>query len=387
MALLFMDGQAHYDASQLSWKYSEVVSAHCVWSIAPEGRYGNAIRRIATSNDATDPLGHLTIAPLMTRTGIWPITNSGVLGFALKVDDLQRISDVPAFLRLGLHDLVCIAENGFSHLKLGLTRQGTFVLRGRAQDIAGAAIILAQSAEGIQSNSWAYIECKWVIAASGGSFQLHVNGMPLLSFTGDTNQQGTSDPPIIFNQLWTTVSLLGVPSSPSVTPEGFLHLWMCDLYLADLTGGASDVKDFLGDGIVATIFPNGPGVAADWSPQPGPPNWDQVNDKPTPDGDSTYVRTTAIGTRDVYTFEDIPIGSEVLGAHLNILARKEEDGGAVLKPIVNQAGVDYLGPEQGVGGVAYDRYLTQPYDLNPATGARWTWAEINNGQFGMVKTV
>jgi len=158
-----------------------------------------------------------------------------------------------------------------------------------------------------------------------------------------------------------------------------------DLYLADLTGSGADVRDFLGDGQIVTIRPDGPGHVTGWAPTPAlTPNWDTTNDL-TQDGDATYVEATAPATRDVYSFENIPAGATVLGAHWNALLRKTEEGGATVKPVVSQGGVDYDGPTQGIGSVAYDRYLTQPYDLNPATGAAWTAAEINAGQFGIVK--
>jgi hypothetical protein len=160
---------------------------------------------------------------------------------------------------------------------------------------------------------------------------------------------------------------------------------IADLYLADLGGGALDVHDFLGDGLVQTIFPNGPGLVADWTPASPLPNWDQVNDKPAPDGDTTYVATTTPGTRDCHAFEDIPPGATVLAVHYNLLLRKETEGTATVKPVVGQGGVQYDGPTQGVGSTAYDRYLTQPYDVNPATGAPWTAGEINAGQWGLLK--
>ena len=189
----------------------------------------------------------------------------------------------------------------------------------------------------------------------------------------------------MFNSLgiWTSVRLLGIQS----LPPPYLTLRLCDLYLADLaTADADDVSDFLGDGIIETILPNGVGAATAWTPEPpATANWDTTNDRPAPDDDATYVRTLAPGAKDVYHFEDIPPGSIVKGVHVNILARKEDEGSAAVAPIVHQAGVDYVGPTQGVTSPTYDRYLTQPCDLNPATGAKFTAAEINAGQFGVVK--
>jgi hypothetical protein len=161
---------------------------------------------------------------------------------------------------------------------------------------------------------------------------------------------------------------------------------ICDLYLADLTAPLpDDVHDFLGDGTIATIFPNAPGDSAGWAPSSGA-NWDAVNDRPLPDDDATYVSAISPGVVDLYNFDNIPGGVLVKAAHLNILARKETEGGAMLAPLLQPPGSGPLtGPAQGVATLAYDRYLTQPYDLNPVTGVKFTAADINSGQFGVVK--
>ena len=181
--------------------------------------------------------------------------------------------------------------------------------------------------------------------------------------------------------IWNAVRVLGVDSDPSP----FLVLRMCDFYLADLASTlAADVSDFLGDGVVATIVPNAAGSSAGWTPSSGA-SWDAVNDRPVPDDDATYVVATTVGSKDLYNFEDIPVGSLVKGIHVNILARKETTGAASVAPIVHPTSTDYLGPTQGVASTAYDRYVTQAWDLNPETGVKFTAAEINAGQFGVQK--
>jgi hypothetical protein len=274
--------------------------------------------------------------------------------------------------------LISVLSGETHHIKLAITSNGTFVLTGQDATITGATIILAQSIEGMQSNSWAYLEFKWFIDETVGTAELRINTVPILSFTGNTHQNSPTAVPHEWNAL-------GVLGQVSASPAPYLVMRMSDFYLADLTGGAGDVKDYLGDGVIETIFPNGPGLAAGWTPSSASANWDQVNDKPTPDGDATYVQTTTPGVRDCHQFEDIPVGAQILGVHYNMLVRKLDDGTVTVKPIVGQGGVQYDGPTQGVATVAYDRYLTQPYDVNPATGAAWTAAEINAGQWGILK--
>jgi hypothetical protein len=367
--LLFMDGQGHYDSTRIGHKYSAISHDHVQWSVTAEGRFGNCLKRLSTAN--TGNPGFLSISPLTTRLAPWTPTpnNGGVCGFALKVDDLTRA---------GGGALFTVLEGSTTHVYVRLNPAGTFTLwrYGTTEDD-----LVAQSSEGLTGGTWMFVEFKWVIHATTGLFQIRVNGIEILSYTGNTIETHQFTPTL---GLWNAVHVLGVQST-AVTPR--LTMRMCDLYLADLTSSApDDVSDFLGDGIIETILPNNPGASTGWTPSTVP-NWNQVNDRPAPDDDGSYVAAVFADTLDTYHFEDIPTDSVVKGIHVNLLARKEEPGSVTLAPVVHQAGVDYLGPVQGVTNVIYDRYLTQAWDLNPATGAKFTPAEINAGQFGVVKVV
>lgn len=367
--LLFMDGMAHYGEPQLGFKYTNRNNTDCTWSIVSEGRFGGTcLKRVSTAPNSGGGSGYLDVAPLATRAGLWTPTLSGVCGFAVKIDNLNKISTSPI-------GLFMIVEQFFFHLRVIVEGNGTFSVY-RILPL-GFDEVIATSIEGLQSNTWAYVEFKWILHETDGLFEIRVNTIPVLTFTGKT-----MGPVSNTLRLWNAVRLFSLNSNSGAP---MLTMRFADLYLADLGGGAGDVKDFLGDGVIQTIFPNGPGLAAGWTPSSGTANWDLVNDKPLPDYDGTYVETTPPGTRDCHEFEDIPAGANILGVHYNMLARKVDEGTMTVKPIAGQGGVMYDGPTQGVASTAYDRYLTQPYDVNPATGVAWTAAEINAGQWGILK--
>lgn len=371
--LLFLDGQAHYDTSRIGLKYTSVTTIDCTWAITAEGRFGNCIKRVSTGT--TGGSGYLAIAPLTTRLGLWTPTTGGVCGFALKVDDLAKAR----FVTPDNTHLLEIYEGAAQHIWLELNPDGTFSLY--RNDLSTATTLLAQSTEALSSATWMYVEFKWVIHATTGSFAARVNGVTVLTFSGNTRTNDAAN-----LGVWNTVRLLGVQSVASPAP--LLTLRMCDLYLADLaTSTADDVSDFLGDGIIETIMPNGVGASSGWTPTGAAANWDATNDRPAPDDDTTYVRATAIGTTDLYQFEDIPTSSLVKGIHVNLLARKEDVGSSSIRPLLRQGSTDYAATTQGVASTAYDRYVTQAWDLNPATNAKFTAAEINAGQFGVEKMV
>lgn len=371
--LLFMDGQAHYDTARIGMKYSTVNADEVTWSVVPEGRFGNAIKRVTTSNSAE--AGYLEVAPLTTRLGPWAPTTGGVCGFAIRVDDLTRIGDPVGVYQP--HGLFSVMEGSEFHLSVWLNATGTFTLRGNATSTND--LLLAQSIEGLTSGTWMFVEFKWLIDASVGTFAIRVNGVPVLTYAGATREQD-----LFFDSLgiWNAVRLLATRAGSSASA---LTIHLCDLYLADLNAALpADVSDFLGDGIVETIRPNAVGAASGWTPNTGA-NWDATNDSPAPDDDATYVTATAVDTTDLYHFEDLAPGTEVKGAHVCILARKETEGASSIAPIVRQGGLNYVGPTQGVANVVYDRYVTQAWDLNPATLAKFTAGEVNAGQFGVVK--
>lgn len=376
--LLFMDGQAHYDTAGIPVKYTSMTSTACTWAIAAEGRFGNCIKRVCLNAGSS---GYLAVAPLMTRQGVWTPTNGGVLGFAIKVTGLGKMDNSTFVFE---NNLLQIIEGPDYHLRVHVNVDGTLMLirnNGLAED-QGNILILAESVEGLQENAWAYIEFKWVIHLTNGSFQCRINHVPVMSYTGPTTELESGFASL---GVWNTVRIVALGSNNFAgTPRTTSR--MCDLYLADLVAvDSDDVHDFLGDGIIETIMPNGVGAATGWTPSSGP-NWDTTNEKPA-DGDGSFVASATIGAQDTYNYENIPASAIVKGVHVNILARKEEEGSSVLAPITRQGGVDYVGPQQGVASLTYDRYLTQPYDINPGTSAPWTAGEINAGEWGVRKVV
>jgi len=377
--LLFMDGQAHYDSARIGHKYSQVNATRTTWTVAAEGRFGNCVKRVATTASGTGD-GYLDIAPLTTRSAVWAPTNGGVCGFAIKIDDLSRQTPDEDGPSPGGSIFALLDGSNFP-LKVILNASGTFSLVQAWGPLDNYGAVMASSAEGLTAGAWHFLEFRWVIAPSGGSFEIRVNTVPVLTYAGDTVSH---NPSWGASNTWNAVRLLAFNTPPGGTP---LTVRLCDLYLADLAAALpDDVSDFLGDGVIETILPNGVGASTGWTPATAP-NWDQVNDSPVPDDDSTYVAATVPGTKDTYAFQDIPSTSIVKGIHVNLLARKEDEGSSTVAPIVRQGVTDYVGPTQGVASLAYDRYITQAWDLNPATGAKFTAAEINAGQFGLTKVV
>ena|SRR5688572_6596810 len=367
--LLRIDGHAHYDTAQLARKW-QVTSDFCTWAIANEGRWSSnpCIKRTSTGNNITT--GYIACAPFMQQTGLWTPTGSGVCGFAFKTQALARhVGGNPGALGNNGY-LIGWYEGSQIHCCAQLNPDGTISIY--AQPIAGSMNLLGTSPSVLSDNTWTFLEFKWVIGNTG-SVRVRANGIEVLACTGDTL---TDYGGATLLGVWTSVRLLAMQSS--LAP--YLTCWLNDFYLCDLLGSGDQRRDFLGDVRIQTILPNGAGAAAGWTPSAGA-NWAAVDETPG-DDDTTYVSTSAAGTRDGHAYQDIPTTAVVLGFQTCHLAKRQSAGSATLKPTVRSGGTTHDGHAQAVSSDTQYTYAVQPYDTNPVTGAQATAAEINAAEFG-----
>lgn len=365
--LLGVDGMGHYDTPWIPRKWTSLTTpaVTSTWTIEATGRENNCIQKVTGNGGAVEQIGW---APLMTRTGAWVPTASGVCGFAAIVNDLALIDDsgqspIPAIWK-------CYSGPN-AQITIRLNSNGTFSLvRNDASPVT-----LQHSAEGVLSNTWFEFEVLWVISNTVGAVQVRVNRVPILTITGADTQANLAP---LAN--WNSIALLGMPK---LGGGGTDLIWrFCDFYFADLTAAvADDVAGFLGVFPIDFIVPDGAGASTGWTPSTGA-NWECVDEVPPSVAD--YVAATAPGALDLYDMQDIPPGTVVLGTQQLILAAKEDPGGATIEPVYREGGVNYVYPLQGVPSED-PYYIIQPIDVNPATLAKFTAAEINAGQFGQNK--
>jgi len=271
-----------------------------------------------------------------------------------------------------------IWEGGALHLLVQLNADGTFSVYRGYNNAPAHMTFLGTSVAGMLSNTWAYVEFKWIIDPTAGIFQIRSNHLTIFNYSGTTQSSDNGS----YTTKWTSVRLQQMRAMTGTS----LLMWMNDFYLCDLQGSGDQLRDFLGDQRVQLIMPNGVGNVTGWTGAPAP-NWDAVNESGTADDDTAYVTATAINTRDSYTFTDLPAGTVPLGFQTVVLARKDSDGTSLLAPTFRQGGTTYDATAQGVASASQYLYKLQPYDRNPATSARITAAEVNAAEFGVIKTV
>jgi len=129
-----------------------------------------------------------------------------------------------------------------------------------------------------------------------------------------------------------------------------------------------------------TIRPNAAGTFSQWAPVGDSPNYKCV-DEEIRDGDVTYVRDTVGKKSDSYNLQD---HSTQTGSISNVRAvawAYDTAGPENLHLTVVIGGTQYLGAKQILTG-SYAQY-TENWAQNPATGANWTWSNIDALEAGI----
>lgn len=364
--MLYMDGFGHYATAQATEKWDTFVSVNDAVTIDASGRTLNCVKKVSTDNGSN---GYLQTGPFITQTGAWTQTASGVCGFAYKVLDLSRTSTLNG-TSTALRGLLTVYDGQYPVMAFYLNASGTISVLGNLY--GSGSTLLGNSITAVQSDTWVYLEFKWLIAASG-TITIRANGTTVFSFSGDT--RGVNAGGWTFTTKWNSVLVFGMGANTNSSHTQR----MCDFYLCDLTGTYNN--DFLGDVTINYIVPNAVGNAAVWTPSAGN-NWDDQEEVP-PDSDTTYVSTTTVGNRDSYNYQAVT--ADPLAIQICMFARAEVIGGVQITPGSRIAGVDYDYQEFGIGDVAYTYYL-QPLDTSPASTVQWTKAEIDATEFSILKT-
>lgn len=220
----------------------------------------------------------------------------------------------------------------------------------------------------IHKDRWHCIEFHLVVADVGGVFQLKIDGMQVINFSGDT--QATANANIQGFQIGRT----GVFERSSL---GYYD----DIAFNDILGGIND--SWIGRGGIPAIFPTGAGFSTDLQlfPNTGEANWEDVDEVP-PDDDMSYVFDTLIDDHDSYVASNLAATGTITAVQWLARARSDLVGNPEIARILRIGGVDYQGADIDVVA-AYDYYpeiLDEDLDAGPGA---WTVAAINGIELGV----
>ncbi|QQR69246.1 MAG: hypothetical protein IPI58_00745 [Alphaproteobacteria bacterium] len=337
MALRFMDGFDHYTTTA---SYGYKYSTYTVSAAPSTGRRsGSAAARLGN-------YGGDYIQKVMDDQTTW------IVGFAYKREAAGN-SELPL---VQLKDSTGSVQSGlYMHCSDGLLR----LWRG------DMSTLLATSSSAIPLNTWCYIELKTFINDTTGTLELRVNGTTVATYTGDTKQSSSLN-------TARTIRLAGGVYSSSY--YGFID----DLYVCD--GAGTTNNDFLGDCRVDTLYPNGVGNSAQFTPTGSSANWENVKDT-TIDEDTTNNASATSGQIDSFAFGDLSnLGSSVFGVQNNLVAKKDDAGTRTMRSVTRIGGTNYESADYSLGTTYLD--YVQLQEQNPATAVAWTVDAINGAEFG-----
>lgn len=231
---------------------------------------------------------------------------------------------------------------------------------------AGAgATLLGTTAVSVTDGMWYYIEFKATIHNTTGAYEVRVNGVNILSATGQNTRHASS----VLN------SAAGVQVGAASAP------WTVDdFYICDTAGSVNN--DFLGDIQVYDVLPSGAGSNTNFTPSAGS-NYACVDDAAgaVADDDTTYVEHATAATRDTYAFANLPAATTaVKGVQTCILARKTDSGSKTLGDSC-KSGVTTSDGTAASLGVNY-QYLLNIRETDPNTAAAWTLSGFDAAEFG-----
>lgn len=260
-------------------------------------------------------------------------------------------------------------DNGATkHLELQLDDDGTLRL------LSGATTLDTSPMATIMPGTFCYIEIGATVDDSAGSVEVRVNTNPVLSFSGDTKNGGTSTD--------LDALALHIVGFGDACPDCYYDdTYVCNA-LNDGIGPAND--DFLGVKRVQSLLPNAAGTDTDLTPTPGAPNYGNVNDVPWSSADYNFSGT--IGDRDTYGLDNLISGTADIAGVQTVVIVQSTDTTAKIKPVLRSGGTLYYDPEYTLAATTPVEPVAVIREVDPDTGSAWTVASVNALEAGVEVT-
>ena len=220
------------------------------------------------------------------------------------------------------------------------------------------------------ANEWHVIELHVKLGGAGvGKFEVKFDGTLVATFTGITNTNGSA-----INTFW-----FGSPTF-AIYPSVYLD----DIAINDIAGGTDN--SWCGDGgVLAALVPvTGAAEYTDLIASTGDA-WECVNEIPA---NADYVYESTVDKKSTYLLSDLaglPGGASIARVWVELDALETAADGDKIATLLRSAATDAQGADQALT-LAYVRYLSAEYLVDPAGGEDPTWSEakVNALQAGAV---
>jgi len=235
-------------------------------------------------------------------------------------------------------------------------RQGTGTVVGTS---SGAAI---------STGTWRFYEFKIKLNASTGTVLVKVDGVEVLNLSGvDTINGGTSVGAVRFHH------------NDDVSTSGDMK-WDDVVIGDDVTGSPGDVQtDLLGDCSIEMLLPDGAGNYTQFTPSTGS-NYQNVDEAPTIDDDTTYNSSSTAGHKDSFTCGNLSAtAGSVYAVQVTTVAKRDAGGGRLLRELVRSSSIDATGAGRYVP--ADYSHKQSLFEKDPG-GSDWTISTVNSMEIG-----
>jgi len=249
--------------------------------------------------------------------------------------------------------------------RINLVTTAPFVLTIRDNTVRGTSPALAWLA-----NEYHVLELHVKLGGVGvGRFEIKFDGTLVVDYTGITNALGSDIQWFCFG---------------SICPNGGPTNILDDMAIND-TAGAAD-NSWCGDGgVLAALVPiTGAAEYTDLIASTGDP-WECVNEIPA---NADYVYESTVNKKSTYLLSDLaglPSGASIARVWVELDALETAADGDKIATLLRSATTDAQGTDQALT-LAYARYLSAEYLVDPAGGEdpTWTEAKLNALQAGCV---
>lgn len=214
----------------------------------------------------------------------------------------------------------------------------------------------------VPTSGWFYLEVELVISATVGVVNVRVNGVVVLSLSGQNT---------IASGGLSNISSWGMGTNNHVI--GTTHWYLCD------NTGSAPWNTFLGDTRVQALFPVSNDVVQ-FTPHGLAANWQNAAANPPVPGTDFNSSTTA-GNQDTFNIQSLSgTTGVVFGVHVKLISQKSDAGSRQFKTVLKSGASTTLGSTIAVG-ISPDQYRTI-YQTDPATSAQFTAAAVNALKIG-----
>lgn len=222
--------------------------------------------------------------------------------------------------------------------------------------------VVATAVDPLPLTTWCRIELRVSnIDDEGGMAEVRVNGETVINFTGDLYTAGEKT---LYAASFHTSSV-----------------WRLDDPMIWDSSGSS-VNTFLGDLIMETLRPTGPGTTTQSTPTGAATPWQAVSEA-VPNNNTSYTAINTAGHKDTYVFADSAAATGVVHAVVAVTTMKTTGmSPRKVVPVARLAGTEANGAPQPVLIDMTTGYRAEQALVPRPGGGNWTLAEINAAEFG-----